>query len=126
MPEIVVAPLADYADQVTNFGPFAVADAVQAVDIKVRRCTSLDLTIWPNASTRLQVQLFVSLDGGATWIPQGGLDSTGGIAFKKDGIAEQDFAIAGGGLPVGTARQGKGTLTITGGPLRTAMSVLVT
>lgn len=125
MAETVIAPLNDYADRDQTFGPFVVPNGMSVVDFKVRRCTTLDPTVWPSPDTRLQIFLSISLDGGLTFTPQGGIDSTGGIAFKKDGVTEQDFTIGGGGLPSGTNRRSKVRIIISGGPLRSEMSLIV-
>lgn len=122
MASTVALPLGNYANQTRVVGPFNVADGVTSMDFSIARCTSADLTIWPNASTTLSVKPEVSCDGEVTWIECGAFTSAGGIATGKNG-QEAPFTIGGGSLPPpvnGVTRRGRFTITIAGGPLRSS------
>lgn len=123
MSSVQVLPLANYANGVHGpLGPVDIADNVTSVDFSIQRCTTATPTIWPNASTTLDVLPEVSLDGGSTWIEAGRFTSAGGIVHDKTG-GETQFTRGGGGLPAGTGRKYRVTATIAGGPLRSTATV---
>lgn len=123
MAEIVVLPLANYASGTYQFGPVAIADAVNSVMFKVARCTTASPTIWPDPATTLTVALEISVDGGE-WLNQGGWGAMGGISPDRNGN-EAAASFGGGALFPGVNRRSRGTITISNGPLRSTMSVLV-
>ncbi len=124
MADLAAIPLGNYAAGSYNFGPIDIADSVTRCDFKVARCTTADPTIWPLATVALSVQLEVSVDGGA-WVGQGGFSAVGGIANTKVG-AEATHSIGGGNFPAGVNRRVRGSVTITGGTLRSSATVQVT
>lgn len=128
MASIEVLPLGNYNGTHVLGGAtgIQVADDVTSVDISIARCTSATPTIWPNASTVLDIKPEVSCDDGVTWIESGRSISPGGISFIKGQQAA--FSISGGSLPPavnGIARRYRCTVAITGGPLRSSMTVEV-
>lgn len=125
MSSVQVLPLANYPNQTRTLGPIDIADDVTSVDFSIARCTTATPTIWPNASTTLDVLPEVSIDGGVSWIEAGRFSTWGGIAAGKGGVGEAAFTIGGGSLPVGTNRQYRVTITIGGGPLRSSATVEV-
>lgn len=125
MASVQVLPLANYANGTRVLGPIDIADDVTSVDFSIARCTTPTPTIWPNASTTLEVIPEVSVDGGVTWVEAGRFASAGGIAQGKGGVGEATVTIGGGSLPAGTNRQYRVTTIIGGGPLRSSATVEV-
>jgi hypothetical protein len=125
MSSVQVLPLGNYANGVHGpFGPIDIADDVISVDISIARCTTATPTIWPNASTIVDVLPEISVDGGTTWSEAGRATSNGGISFGKGGVEVANM-LAGGSLPQTTARKYRVTVTISGGPLRSSASIEV-
>lgn len=126
MASVQVLPLANYSNGTRNAGPIDIASDVTSIDFSVQRCTTATPTVWPNASTTLEIIPEVSLDGGSTWIEAGRSFSEGGISTFRG--VEVAFAKSGGYVPpqVGnTTRQYRVTTIIAGGPLRTSATVEV-
>jgi hypothetical protein len=128
MSNVVVLPLSSYANGTRNFGPIDVASDVTAILFNVQRCTSLDLTVWPNSTTTLEIIPEISVDGGVTYVEAGRTTNAGGIQIARSG-GELATSQSGGYLPPqigGVARKYKVATTVAGGPIRTSMSVDVT
>lgn len=111
-------PLADYANgtQVTPAMNVRVQDI--AFYLSIRRCTTADNTIWPNASTLLDVLVELSEDAGANWRPLGGFTSSGGISPGKGPNGEAPNTGFQTNIGTGNQRRLRATITISGGPLR--------
>ena len=127
MASVSVLPLGNYANGTRQLGPIDLASDVTSVLFSIQRCTTATPTVWPNASTTLEIIPEVSLDGGVTWIEAGRTTNVGGIQLSKFGT-ELAFALSGGYLPAevgGVTRQYRVQTTIAGGPLRTSASVEV-
>ena len=127
MASVQVLPLNNYANGTRQLGPIDLASDVTSVLFSIQRCTTATPTVWPNASTTLEIVPEVSLDGGVTWIEAGRTTNVGGIQLSKFGT-ELAFALSGGYLPAevgGVTRQYRVQTTIAGGPLRTSASVEV-
>lgn len=123
---VQVLPLGNY-NGTHVAGPVNVADNVTSVDISIQRCTTATPAIWPNVTTVLAITPEVSTDAGETWGEAGASVSPGGISFGKGGL-EAPFSISGGSLPAavnGITRQYRCTFVITGGPLRSAVTIEV-
>lgn len=116
-------PLGNYPTGSRSFGPAPIGDAITEINLRVQRCTSADPTIWPLLGTVLTLQAELLVNG--QWVSYGSGTSNGGIALAKDGVTEVPFSLFGGFLPVASGRQIRGTVSITGGPLRTEVSVEV-
>jgi len=112
-------PLANYPNGSRTSGSVSVADTDTSVEFSVQRCTSVDNTIWPNASTTLSVTVDQSNDGGATWQNVFGFTGIGGIIVDKHG-AEVPRSFVSTSLNPGTSRLLRASATIAGGPLRTS------
>lgn len=125
MASVQILPLANYANGTRQSSAMDIADDVTHVDFSIQRCTTATPTIWPNASTTLEIIPEVSLDAGVTWLEAGRSASAGGISRGKQG-EEIAFAIGGGGLPPGINRQYRVRTIIAGGPLRSAATAEVT
>jgi hypothetical protein len=127
MASVQILPLGNYPNGPQNFGPIEVASDVTSILFSIQRCTSLTPTIWPNASTTLDVIPEVSLDGGLTWFEAGRTTNVGGIQQARQG-GELGFSQSGGFLPAqvgATPRQYKVSTNVGGGPIRTAITVEV-
>ena len=129
MPNVTALPLGNYANGTHGpFGPVDIADNVTSVLISIQRCTSADLTIWPNATTILTMTPEVSIDGGVTWIEAGKSVSPGGILIRKLTGLEVPVSESGGSLPApqnGITRKYRVTIDIVGGPLRSSATIEV-
>lgn len=109
-------PLANYAAGTRSLPSSIVPDAARAISLSIRRCTTADPTIWPLDTVSVSVMLETSVDGGQSWRPLAGYTAQGGIADNKGVEApESSFYVD---LPQGTARRIRGTVTISGGVLR--------
>jgi hypothetical protein len=110
-------PLANYPSGTLLIPARPIPDSARELYFEFARCTNADLTIWPNAATRLQMDFEGSTDG-VNWTPAGGFGSTGGILTRLNGtqIALTTVRVP---LPALTGRQIRATVTITNGPLRT-------
>lgn len=110
-------PLANYPTGVHNLPQRSVPDSATELYFEFQRCTSATPTIWPNTSTKLQMDFEGSTDG-VTWTPAGGFGTEGGIKtlFNGTQIALTTVRVP---LPPLTGRLLRATVRITGGPLRT-------
>lgn len=124
MPEITVAPLANYPNQVREFGPLTVQNGVTEIGFRLRRCTSADLSVWPNESTTVDITVEMSRDNGQTWQPLFEFTAAGGIVSDRQGNEAQ---WSGGLTPVTAApqRRIRGSIVIDGGPLRSELVAIV-
>lgn len=105
-----------------SFGPRAIPDNIIAFRVEVYRCTSADPAMWPDPASFLQLGLEVSTDGGATWNRVGGFGAHGGVHVRRDGV-EADASIGQIDLPEAPGRQIRGTVTVTGAPVRTGIAI---
>ena len=122
-----------YPQGTTNYGPATLTPDVSVLTI------TLDRTNWTDPTITVEIRGEISLDGGATWSPQ-----PSGQAVWPWGAFPIDFTAAGGvitgpgGVVVNTSeltvsipdvgnanRQLRGSMTITGGNLRTSISVTI-
>jgi hypothetical protein len=110
-----VLPLQSYPEQAFSYGPVSIADAVQSISFRVRRCTSATPTIWPSTAVRLIMANELLVNG--QWVTYASGISNGGIIAGRNGTGEAAWTIMGGSLPMAAGRQLRGTLTISGGAL---------
>lgn len=118
-----ILPLANYPDQVTVVGPFTVPVGASSIMLSVLRCTPADPTIWPNASTLLSVQSELSVDSGASWRPFFGFtDQQGGQLPDEEtgGVAATSYLATAIPQATNPSRRVRATVTVKGGPLRSA------
>jgi hypothetical protein len=109
-------PLANYPTGSQTVGPFNLRNQDRAFRLTIRRCTTADPTIWPNASTLLRLAAEISFDGGTTWKKAGAMETRGGIvSLGGEELTESWFQV---NLPPGDARRLRANVTIVDGPLR--------
>lgn len=120
----VALPLRNYQNGVYDLGPANVPDWATFIGVELTRCTAATQNIWPNESTKFDCIMELSVDGGATWVVAGGMTAIGGVYVNKNGIESQvsDFSVT---VSPGVSRRVRGTVTITGGPLRTEVSIVL-
>jgi hypothetical protein len=109
-------PLANYPTGVHNLPQRTVPDSATELYFEFARCTDATPTIWPNESTKLQMDFEGSTDG-VTWTPAGGFGAEGGIKTMYG--VQQALTTVRVPLPALTGRLLRATVTITSGPLRT-------
>lgn len=114
-------PLANY-NGVRLIGARTIPDDTTVIRFELQRCTTIDPTIWPNASTEVEMGMEASFDDGGTWSPAGGFTAVGGIHILRSGAELATTSIDVGVLP-GIGRQLRATFTITGGPCRTSGTI---
>lgn len=105
-----------------SFGPVTVTDGLNALVVRLARCTTATPTFWPNAVTSVDAQLELSMDGGATWESAGGLGSVGGINTLRGG-GESTETVLRCPLRSGNARRLRATVTVVNGPLVSQLTV---
>jgi hypothetical protein len=116
-------PLANYPNGVHQLPTYDIPDNATEIEVHIARCTAATPTIWPNASTNIDVRPEVSIDGGP-WVAEGRFTGDGGIYVNKAGLeVPETFNTI--GLPAGVNRKLRASVTITGGPLRTQVDIVV-
>jgi len=108
---------------VRNYGPVVVPDGLSGeVTMVLARKTTATPTYW-DAGVGINLMSWISIDGGATWATWLGFTNTGGIIISaRDGSEAAESGVS-RVLPDGVGRQLKLTLTVTGGRLRSALTV---
>lgn len=95
------------------------------VTIELTRCTTATPTVWPSSSVKIQFDIEASFDNEAIWIKAGSFTAEGGIKKNLAGqeIPKTTITVV---WPPGTGRKMQATAVITGGTLRTAVSIETT
>jgi len=117
----LVLPLANYQNGIRQVPERSLPDSASELYFEFARCTSATPSIWPNETTRLQMDFEGSTDG-ITWFPAGGFSSIGGIITRFNGV-EVPLTTIRLPLPKLAGRLIRATIQITGGPLRTEGSI---
>ena len=114
-------PLADYPTGSRSIGPLAIPDTVNSIYFEFLRCTSADLTIWPDVLTTLSFSFDLSINAGPFKNIMS-FGSRGGIVLNRSGGEEPLTTMT---LPIvqGINRRLQATVDIVNGPLRTQSSV---
>lgn len=107
-----------------NFGPANVPDSSNVITFRLARCTTATPSFWPSAGVTVQAQMYVSLDGGNTWVDSAGFGSSGGIHVNRLGIEVPESTVR-CPLPPGTGRRVKATVTVAGETLVSQLTVEV-
>lgn len=102
-----------------------IPDGENTVTLELSRCTAATPTVWPSASVKIQFSVEASFDNGVTWVKAGGLTAEGGIKTNISGqeITKTTVRVV---WPPGAGRRMRATAVITGGTLRTAISIETT
>lgn len=108
-----------------EFGPVNVPDGLSEITIKIARRTSNDETIWPDKATKLSAEILISLDGGTNYTMLCGFTSDGDRNLTPSGTASPQTSVK-IDLPKGMDRKAKARLAITGGPLKSNLTIEVT
>lgn len=127
MSSVVILPLANYANGQQTAGPVDIANDVTSVDFNILCNSVAQPLIWPLITTVLDILPEVSTDGGSTWVEAGHSITPGGPHNDKFGNPLQSV-LSGGGIPAvvgGVTRKYRVTTTITGGPLRSSVTLEV-
>lgn len=119
---IVVLNRGNYPNGTRQIAARDITDDITQVGISLARCTSAEPTLWPNATTQIVATTEVFVDG--TWRTVSTISSGGGIDEIEPGIESPETMML-FSIPPGTGRQIRGTVVITGGPLRTEVSILL-
>lgn len=116
-------PLATYPNGTYSFGPYATPSGINGIKATFARCTSADPTIWPLTSTRISIELVCSYDGGVTYDPAIlGWSQGGGIITDSKTGEEKAFTNASWTADPPPTHV-KGAITVTGGPIKTSMTL---
>lgn len=102
-------PLTTLAAGSRDLGPTTVADADMGVRLTIDRTVTGGLNASPGVT--IDVALFQSGDGGATWFGGGGTQLVGGPKAGRFGNADNVWV----SFTAGASRQVKATVTVTGG-----------
>lgn len=124
MAKIRDLPLGNYPNGSRAFGPYAFAGGIDRIGLSIGRNTPTDPTIWPNASTTLTLDVQFSFDGGLTYTLPGTWvwSDVGGEFLDKLGVAIPEVRISWLFSPVPCTHI-KGTVAVSGGPLRTYLDI---
>lgn len=114
-------PLANYPSGTHVVSARNVPDWATHLSFEFERCTSGTPTLWPNASTTLDIGFELFVDG--VWVNAGAFTDVGGISMDPDDEAERTISFGRVSLRAGSNRQFRATVNIGGGPLRTRGSV---
>lgn len=117
-------PLANYPNGSRSFGPYAFAGGVDQLGISIGRNTPADPTVWSSASTVLTFDVQFSFDGGVTYTPLGKWvwSQGGGALLDKSGVAVPETRVSWKFSPQPLTHI-KGTVTVSGGPIRTYLDI---
>ncbi len=105
-----------------DVGPLNLPNSLASLKITLARCTTPTPTVWPNSTTTIAVTLFVSLDGGTTWIPSGAFTAAGGI-YVRNGVEVPSTIMEVAPIPDGTSRKLKATIVVNNGPLVSSVTI---
>jgi hypothetical protein len=95
MARLVNGQLVTVASGTQSVGPVRVSnDTIHRVTLRLKRCTALSPLTWPNETTVVSVQVFVSYDNGANYEPAAGFSAIGGVVMDHDGNEAIENALA--------------------------------
>jgi hypothetical protein len=126
MTRTVDLPLANYPNGSRSTSFRSIPDNATRISVEVARCTTADPTIWPNASTMLDLSIDLSTDGGNTFLRATSGQIAGGIQPGLHGQEATVTRISMVDIPPGTGRSVRLSAVISGGPLRTFGTIEIT
>ena len=117
-------PLANYPNGSRSFGPYAFAGGADQLGFSIGRNTPANPTIWPLTTTILTFDVQFSFDGGVTYTPTGRWvwSQGGGALLNKLGVVIPESRVAWKFDP-DPCTHIKGTVTVSGGPIRTYLDI---
>jgi hypothetical protein len=124
MTRTVDLPLGNYQNGTRTTGWRAIPDTATFISVELARCTSADPTIWPNASTMVDLTIELSMDGGATvYLRATEGQIPGGIMPGKGGGEAPRSRKALWPIPPGSNRMVRLGASVSGGPIRTSGTI---
>lgn len=123
MASFIDLPLANYPNGTRSTAWRALDPTITQISVEVARCTSVDPTIWPNDTTLLDLNIDLSMDGGATVFTSAGTGQAKGGIVSRNGVEADATRVTLIGIPPGANRAVRLSATITGGPLRTSGTI---
>mgnify|MGYP003648061566 CR=1 FL=1 len=117
-------PLANYPNGTRAFGPYAFAGGVDQIGFSIGRNTPAAPNVWASASEILTFDVQFSFDGGATYTLPGTWvwSEGGGQILDRFGIAIPETRV-GWTFSPDPCTHIKGTVTVSGGPIRTYLDI---
>ena len=67
MPKLASGLLVSLPSGKQEYGPLPIPDQLDRITVRLKRCTTVDPLKWPNQSTKVDMRVNVSYDGGATY-----------------------------------------------------------
>jgi hypothetical protein len=124
MPKLRDLPLGNYPNGSRAFGPYAFAGGIDQIGFSIGRATTLDPTIWTLESTVLTFDVQFSFDGGVTYTPPDTWvwSQGGGEILDELGAAIPETRVSWSFNP-DPCTHIKGTVTVSGGPIRTYLDI---
>lgn len=124
MARVLSVPVRNYQLGSRSFGPVTLPDGVSSITVSVTRCTSATPTIFSDPASKISIEIEASFDGGATWVSGGEFEALGGVHMRHDG-SEGAASSATWTWPPGSGRRLRGSVTVSGSTIRTALTVEV-
>jgi hypothetical protein len=120
---VTVVPLATYAAGTYTIGETAISDSIIQLKAAIARCTGSAPNIWTSSSVEFRAA-FDFFDGSAWTNNLYFFSDAGGIRVDHGADLPASYAIW--HLPDGVGRKLRGSVTITGGSLRSSVTIDVT
>lgn len=117
----IAVSLANYPAGSRTFGPVDIPSRIDAVELRVARCTTATPTIWPSAAVKLA--LIAEGNFAGTWETLGGLEAKGGIAAYR-GEERTESVLMAKWRADRDPTELRLRATVTGGTLRTSLLVI--
>ena len=127
MPKIRELAMTDYADGV-HIIHRRLTNGLDGFVVSIPRCTSAQPSIWPNASTKIHISVELGYGSSDVIFPSdgGGAEATaeGGILVNRgEEVPETTLSLVMPVNPKGIPIWARIIITVTGGPIRTAVDV---
>ena len=100
----------------TRTASVVLPDSYTSFDVRLSRNTTATPTFWANAATTIDVNIYLSLDGGLNFPFFKGFQAQGGIVTGKGGF-EYPYSGIADRLPAGTNRRAQVEVVVNNGPL---------
>jgi hypothetical protein len=123
MPILIDHAPVSQPDGTVEYGPGTVPGNATRAVATIARATTATPTFWPNETTKLDVNLFLST-GGGPFVFLAGFSGAGGILVFGTGPEAPASTIT-VPLPPGSQRRARVEITVAGGPLVTQLTLEV-